>query len=146
MFQFRARVPWGFFEELYPFNAELLDGDAMIVKACAAKPSNGAARDGGILRSREYLLFGHGIATILPHARRYWWQRDECVMEVTEKCDPRGVRYWEFQCASDLLPGIPDWRLKISHSPPDPDEEGHVRRLIEISGKPGQYFYLAAIA
>jgi len=138
----RARVPWKFFQRLYPFNAEVLDGDAMVIKACGAKPANGS-----ILRSREYLLFGHGMATLLPYAgvgRRV--ERDGYIVALTEKCDPRGVVYWEVQSVGDQMPGSPDWHLKVSNFPPDSDMEGHVRRLIEISGDPGQYIYLACVA
>lgn len=145
MDKIRARVPWEFFRELYLFSAELLDGDAMVVKACGVKPSNGDRRDGGILRSREYLLFGHGLATLVPRSHCDG-NRDGYVMEVTRKCDTRGVTYWEFQSAGDQLMDSLPWRLNVSNSPPDPDMEGHVQRLIEISGDPGQYIYLACTA
>ena len=138
----RARVPWEFFKELYPFNAELLNGDAMLIRACAAKPT-----DGSILRSKEYLLFGHGMATLLSYAgvgRRV--ERDGYIVEFTENRDPRGVAYWVVQSVGDQLPDAQDWRLKVSNFPPDPDMEGHVRRLIGVAGDPGQYFFLACIA
>ncbi len=138
----RARVPWEFFEELYPFNAELINGNAMLIRACGIQSINGS-----ILRSKEYLLFGHGLATLLPYAgmgRRV--ERDGYIMEFTERRDPRGVVYWEVQSVGDQLPDPQGWHLKVSVHPPDSDMEGHVRRLIGVAGYPGQYFFLACIA
>lgn len=146
----RARVPWEFFRELYPFNAELLNAGAFLIRACGALPSCGDRLDGSIQRSKGYLLFGHGIATILPHARRPCtditdYYDDGYEVELTAKRDPRGVTYWEVQPVrgQGQMPEYSDWRLKVSANPPDPDDEGHVRKLIEIEGDPGQYIFLS---
>lgn len=141
----RAFVPFTFFDGLYPFNATLLQGNGMTIQACGAGPS------GDIRRSRTYLLFGHGIVTLLPNARlpaelRRGNDRKGFVAEITEKRDPRGVEYWEFQCAPDQILGSPGWELKVFNSPPDPDMEGHVRILVEMPGVPGQYLFIACIA
>ncbi|GEM_PF-3089379 len=142
MEKIRARVPWEFFHGLYPFNAELLNGNAMLIRACGIQPT-----DGSILRSKEYLLFGHGIATLVPYARVCRVdERGGYIMALTEKCDPRGVVYWEVHSVGDQLPDAQGWHLKVSIDPPGSDMEGHVRRLIEIKGDPGQYIYLACIA
>lgn len=142
MEKIRARIPWKFFEELLPFNAELLNGNAMLIRACGTQPT-----DGSILRSKEYLLFGHGMATLMPYARVCRVEeRDGYIVALTEKCDPRGVVYWEVHSVGDQMPGTPDWRLKVSNFPPDPDDEGHIRRLIGIEGDPGQFMYLACPA
>lgn len=156
MEKIRARVPWVFFDNLLPFNAELLNGNAMLVRACGAKPS-----DGTILRSKEYLLFGNGIATLLPLARAGLLYSGSAnrnttlvmgtgsygyIMEFTQKRDPRGVSYWEVQSVVDQMPGNPNWRLEVSDLPPISDKGWHIRKLIEREGKPGQFIYLCGPA
>lgn len=153
MGEVRVHVPWTFFEKLLPFNAEVIEGNAMVVRACAAQRPNGSQDDGAIRRSKEFLLFGHGLATIIPQVRNEVGRtgyvsgdRTGYIMILTEHRDNRGIRYWKLQSASDQMPGELSWQLKVSFYPPDPDMEGHVRRLIEIEGDPGQYFFLACRA
>lgn len=142
MEKIRACVPWTFFNNLLPFNAELLNGNAMVVRACGAKPS-----DGSILRSKEYLLFGNGMATLLPRAKNgSLVETDGYIMEFTQKRDSRGVSYWEVQSVANQMPGNPNWRLEVSHLPPISDEGWHIRKLIECKGKPGQFIYLSCPA
>ena len=137
---FRARVSWNFFRELLPFNAEILKGNAMLIKACGAKPS-----DGSILRSKEYLLFGHGIATVLLQmgiAGRL--ENHGYVFEFSRKVDPRGVEYWNVQSVVDQMQEKKKWCLEVSYASP-PDDEERIQRLIGIEGKPGQFMYLACL-
>lgn len=127
------------------FNAELLNGNAMLIRACGTKPN-----DGSILRSRKYLLFGNGIATILANSSTNQYNQiyygDGYIMELCEKRDRRGVTYHEFQPAADQMPGTPNWRLNVSNFPPDRDMGRHIRPLIEHNGDPGQYFFLDCLA
>ena len=137
----RALVPWKFFQELLPFNAELLNGNAMLIRACGTQ-----AKDGSILRSKEYLLFGNGFATLLPWARTATCPINGYVMNFSEKRDKRQVRYWEVQIDQSQERCSPDWQFRLSASQPDPDDEGHIVELISQSGEPGQSFYLACAA
>lgn len=138
MQRIRARVPWSFFTQLLPFNAQLLNGNAMLVRACGAKP-----QDGSILQSKSYLLFGNGIATLLPqvdelakdlNARRGF------VMEFIQKRDKRNVMYWEAQCVQgDGLWASASHELRVSSNPPDE----FAVSIIDQPGNPGQYIYLS---
>ncbi len=134
MEKIRAFVPWKFFKSLLPFNAELLKGNAMLIRACAAKP-----QDGSILRSKEYLLFGNGLATILPDAlvaSQYLSSPRGYVMEFTEKTDGRSVRYWEVQSVASQSSGAGLLDLKVSYRPVPSDGEGYPKMLIEQPGDP----------
>jgi hypothetical protein len=98
MKKLKAFVPMAFFKELLPYNAELPNGNAMVVRACGVKPD-----DGSILRSTEYLLFGNGLATLLPEASgsRAFGGRDGYVMEFVQKKDARQIVYWEVNAVKD---------------------------------------------
>lgn len=130
-------LPWEFFDELYPFNAELLKGNAMLVRACGTQPV-----DGSILRSKEYILFGQGMATILPHRKVGSANKKGYIVEIVERRDLRDVTYWEVQSVGDERPVVPQWSLRVSNLPVVSDEDGHVRMLIGMKGEPGQYFFL----
>lgn len=136
MQKFQAFMPFEFLDSLMPFNAELLKGNAMLVRACGAKPS-----DGSILRSREFLLFGHGMATLLPQLSSLG--RDDVegyTVDVTRKDDGRGVAFWEIQATEQATPT--KWRLELASSPPTPSDGGQIQQLIHSNGQPGQYFFL----
>ncbi|MBL8030338.1 MAG: hypothetical protein JNN11_03760 [Candidatus Doudnabacteria bacterium] len=116
----------------------------MLVRACGAKPA-----DGSILRSRGYLLFGNGVATLLPQAETLAQGLNGVkgyVMEFVQKRDPRNVAYWEVQISVDQTRVERDWRIEASCLPPDSDEGIHFTPLVEQQGKPGQYFYLTCVA
>ncbi len=144
MRRIRAFVPYSFFDQLYPYNMQPLDSNALALKACGAQP-----KDGSILRSKEYLLFGNGIGTLIPWVRMGFSSRtayDGFAAELSEECDKRGVRYWKLQCTSDQSQTAPCWRLRVTSSPPDPDDEGHIISLLESTGSPGQYIFLSCTA
>lgn len=129
-------MPFKFLDSLMPFNAELLKGNAMLVRACGAKPS-----DGSILRTKEFLLFGNGMATLLPQLRPLAQDGVEGYnVDITRKDDGRGIAFWEVQAADQATPT--KWRLEVASSPPNPSDRGQVQPLIHSSGMPGQYFFL----
>lgn len=139
MEKIRARIPWEFFHDLLPFNAEVLSGNAMLVRACGAQSG-----DGSILRSKGYLIFGNGMATLLPQTKipgRV--DSGGYVAEFVRRSDPRGVEYWEVQSVPDQTPDALDWYLNVSSFALGPSMGGHVRRLIEVEGDPGQFIYLS---
>lgn len=131
MERIKALVPWDFFRGLYPFNAELLNGNAMVIKACAA------GEYGTILRSKEYLLFGNGLATLLPQGKEH--NAEGYVMEFVRKNDARGVKYCEVQSVPDQA--RTPWRLEVSGLPPPWTDR--TRILAFQAGDPGQYIFLA---
>ena len=53
MEKIRALVPWEFFDTLLPFNAELLNGNAMVVRAFGAK-----SRDHSFQSGCSFFLYG----------------------------------------------------------------------------------------
>lgn len=138
-----VRIPWEFFEGLYPFNAQLLNGNAMLVRAFGTQP-----KDGSFIRSREYILFGQGMATLLSYAKgiKVGRNKNGYIVEIMERRDRRGVKYWEVQSVSDQELIAPYWSLVVSDFPPVSDEEGHVRTLIGVKGDPGEYFFLTCPA
>lgn len=138
MSQYRVFVPWKFFGDLYPFSAELINGNAMIIRACGAKPD-----DGSILRSRDYLLFGNGMATLLSQTVEERNVTDGYTVRLFDRCVRPGVTCWEAQSVSRQSALPESWRLKVSTTEPDPDDEGHIRMLVQSDGNPGQYLYLA---
>lgn len=141
MQELQAYVPWEFFGNLLPFNAEVLKGSAMVVRAFASQ--NG---DGSIVRSREYILFGNGIATLIPVSDVLMRQgRNGFIGNFTQKTDVRGVRYWEVQAARPE-PISAVWSLKVAHSPPDSDDGKSNRILCSKDGECGQYIYLKSNA
>ena len=120
MERIRAFVPWTFFEKLLPFNAELLNDNAMLVRACGTKPA-----DGSVLRSKSFLLFGRGLATLLPQAGTLAQGlngKKGYVMEFVHKRDSRKVDYWEAQIASDQTQSPQNWEIEVSSFEPDPDD------------------------
>lgn len=130
----RVFVSAKFFDALYPFSADPINGNGMLIRACASQ-----GRDGSVLRSKEFLLFGYGIATLLPWLRTSEGRTtDGFVMEFTQKVDVRQVRYWEVNIAANQDRTSTDWELKVSFDEPD----SSVRMLIAQPGVPGQYFYL----
>ena len=134
----RAFVPWTFFNDLLPFNAELIGGNAMVVRACGAKPD-----DGSILHSKEYLLFGNGMGTLLPQATALAQKGiTGYVMEFVQKKDKRRVTYWEVQSVPEQTMDIP-WHLKVSSREPDPDDDGHIKMLASQEGNPSQFLFLS---
>ena len=144
MERIRAFVPWTFFEKLLPFNAELLNDNAMLVRACGTKPA-----DGSVLRSKSFLLFGRGLATLLPQAGTLAQGlngKKGYVMEFVHKRDSRKVDYWEAQIASDQTQSPQNWEIEVSSFEPDPDDGIHITPLVKQEGKPGQYIYLACVA
>ncbi len=133
MEKFSAFVAWQFFERLYPFNGELLKGNAFLLKAVGAKRG-----DGSLLQSKEFLLFGHGAATLVPQAERQRGEgRSGYFVEGIGKTDNRGVMYWEVQLAINQSPELPLWSLEVSAEPPK-----DVQLLFGIQGDPGQYFFI----
>jgi hypothetical protein len=133
---YQALMPLSFFRSLLPYNAELLSGNALLLRACGAKPD-----DGSVLRSREFLLFGNGLATIIPYADVLEERgEDGYVVSVTRKSDARHVTFWEIQSVA-RPEGRPAWSLATSRRPPG---DRNVIRLIQSEGQPGQYFYLRA--
>ena len=144
MERIRALVPWTFFGSLLPFNAELLNGNAMLVRACGAKRT-----DGSILRSKSYVLFGNGVATLLPQAKVLAKDPNSMqgyVMEFVQKRDGRQVDYWEAQSVPDQNLNGSRWQIEISEWEPDSDDGEHIINLVGQHGNPGQYFYLGCTA
>jgi len=135
----RVLVSWEFFNKLYPFNAEVLNGNAMLIRACGGKRT-----DGSICRSKEYLLFGQGMATLLFYKRAGHADPKGYVVEVTARRDSRGIVYYELQSVTGGATKF-EWLLEVSNVPPPSDEEGYIRRLIEVNGDPGQYFFLSLV-
>ncbi|MBI4093112.1 MAG: hypothetical protein HY420_04275 [Candidatus Kerfeldbacteria bacterium] len=135
---FIATLPLDFFDPLLAFNAELLNGNAMLLRACGAQP-----RDGSILRSKEYLLFGHGMATLAmwPQHPFAFKSQEHYVVTVTERMDSRKVRYWEIQAAKDQTMST-DWTLCVASEEPDPKNEGEIKILVQSDGHVRQFFYL----
>lgn len=116
----------------------------MLVRACSAKPA-----DGSILRSKSYLLFGNGVATLLPQARTLAQglnAKKGYVMEFVQKRDSRKVDYWEAQIAPDQTQSTQNWEIEVSNFEPDSDEGIHFKPLVEQKGNPGQYIYIACNA
>jgi hypothetical protein len=134
-----AFLPLSFFRQLYAFNAELLRGNSMAVRACGIQ-----AKDGSILRSKEYLLFGNGLATL---ATRPIVREDEGYMMVlTQKMSPKDVVYWEIKSREGQDHRDLGMRFEVSTSSPDPDEGRHIIELVSQEGKPGQYIFLSQFA
>ena len=140
MHTIRARVPLAFFQGLYPCSAELLKGNSMIVRAVGVQ-----SRDGSILRSRGYLLFGNGLATLLVEA----WHRTKGVesnydMDFTRRVNDKRVEYWEIQGrgpqSQEAL-----WVLQSSTTKP-PANGKCTTLLCFVEGRPGQYLYLSRTA
>jgi hypothetical protein len=136
---FEAFLPLSFFRELLPFNAELLSGNSMIVRACGIQPN-----DGSILRSKGFLLFRNGLATL---ATRPIAREDEgYVMVLTQKMSLKDVEYWEIKSKGGQDHCDLGMRFEVSTSPPDPDEGKHIVELVSQEGKPGQYIFLSQFA
>lgn len=141
MRKIRAYMPLSFFDMLLPFNIELIKGNAMIMRACGAKPS-----DGSILRSKEFILFGNGIATLIPMAKKLEQLGERgYVLEIEQKRDSRGIAYWDAQIARDKESHIPRWSLECSSYCPSSDDGLHVRKLVGQNGNPGQFIYLVSV-
>jgi len=123
---------------LLPFNAELLNGNAMLIRACGAK------LDGSVLRSREYLLLGNGMATLAmwPQHPFAFDTQEQYVVTVTERSDRRSVRYWEIQSRRDQTTDDVAWTLCVATEEPDPNKEGEIRMLVQSEGHARQFFYL----
>ena len=120
---------------------ELINGNATILRACGAQ-----LKDGSILRSREYILFGHGIATIAPHAAALSC-REVLGYNMDFECkrDRRGVVCFEVNVSRPQRSREP-WELCVSDATPETSEGIHIIRLCSVEGDPGQYFYLSRIA
>ena len=136
----RVFVPWSFFGSLLPYSGTLLNGNALLVRACGNKPT-----DGSVLQSQSFVLFGNGIATLvtqIPELVKTPMFREGCIMEFVQKRDRRQVEYWEAQSVPDQQLGGSKWRLGISTSEPKRDDGEHVIILAGQSGRPGQFIYL----
>ena len=136
-----AFVPLKFYSQLLPFNAELLKGNAMLVRACGAQ-----GRDGSILRSKSYLLFGNGVETLMPQVESLIEGGTKgYVMRFVSKKDNRQVEYWEVQSTGDQT-NPRGWTLGVSSEAPDNDDGMHVKLLVSQHGGPGQYIFLSCVA
>lgn len=138
MTRIRAFVSKEFFSELLPYNAELLKGNAFVVRACGAKPG-----DSSILRSKSYILFGNGLAT-LPLQKEALERDGGYFMWFREVTDRPGVSHWEVQSDSNQATGSEDWNLQVSCLDPGPAHE-RLLMLAKVSGSPGQYIYLTRL-
>lgn len=134
MRHFQVYVPLEFFRRLLPINAKLINGNAFVVQACAANPG-----DGSVLRSREFLLFGFGLGTLLMELDGDA-SPDGYVMNFEEKHDERGVRYWEVQGKASQAILETEWSLALSQHRPSHIEDDLI--LIRQTGTPGQFFFL----
>lgn len=123
---------------LLPFNAELLKGNAMLIRAC------GTDQDGSILRSKEYLLFGNGMATLAmwPQHPFMFETQEQYVVTVTEKQDRRGVRYWEIQSRRDQTTDGVEWVFCVATEEPTSKMGHEVKVLVQSEGNARQFFYL----
>lgn len=136
-----AYLPLSFFGDLKPYNIEPINGSGMLIRACATKGG-----DGSILRSKEFLLFGNGLATLAARAdyiRSHGIQG--YAMELIQKTDDRGVGYWEIQSALTQCDRWLHWQFAVSEEPPS-EEDIWLDCALPLVGKeggPGQYIHLA---
>lgn len=135
-----ANVLMDSFKQLYPFSAELISDNTMRVWAYGTK-----ADDGSIMRSKEYLLFGNGLATLaMPQEPN---TPPGYVMEFRQQKDGDGVTYWEIQSLPEgQADSTTPWNFNIRTIEPDEDEGLHIIRLVVQDGAPGQCFYLSMMA
>lgn len=131
------------FELLSPYNAQLLDGNALLVRAFGV-----TMPDGTIRRSKDYLLFGNGMATLIPWAdRNLLGSPTQYVVTVTKRDDRRkqrggrGSTYWEIQAVPDQSTKA-EWTLWVSTSGIATEAVNDYRILVQQQGDPGQCFFL----
>lgn len=136
----RAVLPFSFFDDLLPCNIEIVKGNAMKLRAYGAKLG-----DGSVLRSKEYIWFRNGQASLLLQRERIVREHMTGVfpayaVDLIKKTDPREVVYWEVECVSgDVSVQQAEWMLAVSDTP---GLERTSMPLISQDGDPGQYFYL----
>jgi hypothetical protein len=129
------------FNLLWPFNAQLLNDGALLVRAFGMKPG------GRIERSKNYLLFGNGMASLIPWVDgRMPGSPTQYVVKITERHDQRklagkpGATYWEIQGVPNQDTPAP-WMLWMStFGNSKDDRNNHV--LIAQAGDPGQCFFV----
>lgn len=134
----KALVPLTIFSPkspLYPANMEILNGGGISLRALAP------GRDGAILRSKEYILFGYGLGTLMFD--NCVTLNDGYVLKFCKCRNKRGVYYWVAE--ADASAGLVRWTLRVSYEEPF-DDCGHVIPLSYqpslLSGHRGQFIYL----
>ncbi len=119
---------------------ELLNAASVAIRACGA-----SAEEGFPQRSKEYLLFGRGLGTLLlPREPSIW---DENVsgyfMLFERRQGKKGVKYWEVNSDRNQSPDSEsEWMLEVSNEDPGPDVEAQRMTLAWVNGDPGQWIYV----
>ncbi len=141
---FIAIVANGFFQELYPFSARLLDDEKLQVWAYSSAPhSEENSEEKMLIRSERYLLFGPGFSESVMYSG-YSGRNHGTPVKIQQRFPTEGIEYWEIQKlpADQLSANRPlevfAWSLDISRNPPGVGEIP----LIKRDGFPGQYFSL----
>lgn len=117
----RARFPLEFFSSklLLPANIEVLAGNALALRAMAP------GENGIILRSKEYILFGSGLGTLLFEPSKEGGVATTYTMNFNERRNAAGNRFWFVESLGGLEDCSIPWTLRIFIEEPD-DDCGHV--------------------